>query len=113
MIQVSRHQEKEGRSCGTRTSTGVDAWETTYLHVLSGPDPVVERVRGTALRPVLAMLDDAHTEEFLAEYRDRMRQAYPPRPFGAILPFRRVLVVVHRPGSTSAERGAPAVRSGD
>jgi trans-aconitate 2-methyltransferase len=74
---------------------------------------VVERVRGTALRPVLAMLDDAHTEEFLAEYRDRMRQAYPPRPFGAILPFRRVLVVVHRPGSTSAERGAPAVRSGD
>jgi len=92
----------------------VDAWETTYLHVLSGPDPVAEWVRGTALRPVLAMLDDAQTAEFLAEYRDRMRQAYPARPFGAILPFRRVFVVAHRPGSTSAERAVPpAVRSGD
>ena len=58
----------------------VDAWETTYLHVLSGPDPVAEWVRGTALRPVLAMLDDAQTAEFLAEYRDRMRQAYPATP---------------------------------
>jgi trans-aconitate methyltransferase len=50
----------------------------------------------------------------MAEYRDRMRQAYPPRPFGTMLPFRRVFVVAHRPGSTSAEREAPpAVRSGD
>ncbi len=61
----------------------------------------------------LVARDDTQTEEFLAEYRDRMRQAYPPRPFGTILPFRRVFVVAHRPGSTSAERGAPpAVRSG-
>ena len=76
----------------------VDAWETTYLHVLSGADPVVEWVKGTALRPVLAVLDDAQAGEFLAEYRDRMRRAYPPRSFGTVLPFRRVFVVAYRPG---------------
>jgi trans-aconitate 2-methyltransferase len=66
--------------------------------VLSGADPVVEWVKGTALRPVLAILDDAQAGEFLADYRDRMRQAYPPRPFGTVLPFRRVFVVAHRTG---------------
>jgi trans-aconitate 2-methyltransferase len=75
----------------------VDAWETTYLHVLPGDDPVVQWVKGTALRPVLAALDDAQAAEFLAEYRERMRRAYPPRPYGTVLPFRRVFVVAHRP----------------
>ncbi len=76
----------------------VDAWETTYLHILHGEDPVVEWVKGTALRPVLAVLDDAETAEFLAVYRDQMRRAYPPRSFGTVLPFRRVFVVAHSPG---------------
>ena len=76
----------------------VDAWETTYLHILHGEDPVVEWVKGTALRPVLAVLDDTETAEFLAEYRDRMRRAYPPHSFGTVLPFRRVFVVAHGPG---------------
>ena len=73
----------------------VDAWETTYLHVLAGQDPVVEWVKGTALRPVLAQLDEAEAAEFLAEYQERMRRAYPPRPYGTVLPFRRVFVVAH------------------
>ena len=76
----------------------VDAWETTYLHILDGEDPVVEWVKGTALRPVLAALDELQAAEFLAEYRDRMRRAYPPRSFGTVLPFRRVFVVAQRPG---------------
>jgi trans-aconitate 2-methyltransferase len=74
----------------------VDAWETTYLHVLGGEDPVVEWVKGTALRPVLAALDGTQAEEFLAEYRQRMRQVYPPRSSGTVLPFRRVFVVARR-----------------
>ena len=74
----------------------VDAWETTYLHVLPGEDPVVEWVKGTALRPVLARLDDAQAAEFLGEYRERMRVAYPARPYGTVLPFRRVFVVAQR-----------------
>jgi trans-aconitate 2-methyltransferase len=71
----------------------VDAWETTYLHVLRGADPVVEWYRGTGLRPVLARLDDVQAGRFLAEYRDRVTVAYPPAPYGTVLPFRRVFVV--------------------
>jgi trans-aconitate 2-methyltransferase len=75
----------------------VDAWETTYLHVLTkGEDPVVEWVKGTTLRPVLACLDDEQAAAFLREYGERVRQAYQPHPFGTIFPFRRVFCVLHR-----------------
>jgi trans-aconitate 2-methyltransferase len=76
----------------------VDVWETTYLHVLQGADPVLEWVRGTALRPVLALLasDPAAQTEFLAEYGRRLRSAYPPAPHGTVLPFRRIFVVARR-----------------
>jgi trans-aconitate 2-methyltransferase len=75
----------------------VDAWETTYLHVLPGPDPVLEWVKGTALRPVLGALGPGPDREaFLAEYAALLRAAYPPRPFGTVLPFRRQFVVARR-----------------
>lgn len=74
----------------------VDAWETTYLHLLPGPDAVLEWTRGTALRPVLAALDDDEQAEFVDEYAERLRSAYPARPHGAVLPFRRIFVVAHR-----------------
>ncbi len=74
----------------------VDAWETTYLHVLSGPDPVLEWVKGTALRPVLAALAGEEREAFVAEYRARLQEAYPPQAFGTVLPFRRIFVVGHK-----------------
>jgi trans-aconitate 2-methyltransferase len=70
----------------------VDAWETTYLHVLPGPGPVVEWYRGTGLRPVLAALDPGQAEAFLAEYGARVAKAYPAAPYGTVLPFRRVFV---------------------
>ena len=34
------------------TGAEVDVWETTYLHRLTGPDPVLEWISSTALRPV-------------------------------------------------------------
>jgi len=71
----------------------VDAWETTYLHVLPGQDPVVEWYRGTGLRPVLAALDPGQAERFVAEYSERIAKAYPAAPYGTVLPFRRVFVV--------------------
>ncbi|MBB5938299.1 methyltransferase domain-containing protein [Streptomyces zagrosensis] len=78
----------------------VDAWETTYVQVLTGADPVLEWVKGTALRPVLTALadDPAAAEEFLAEYRDLLRKAYPQGPYGTVFPFRRIFVVAHRVG---------------
>jgi trans-aconitate 2-methyltransferase len=76
----------------------VDAWETTYLHLLSGPDPVLEWVKGTGLRPILAQLDDDDRAAFLAEYGALLRRAYPVRADGCTpFPFRRVFVVTHRP----------------
>jgi trans-aconitate 2-methyltransferase len=75
-----------------------DAWETTYLHVLSGPDPVLAWVRSTVLRPVLALLPDGDAARFTAEYAAALRTAYPPRPDGTtVLPFRRVFAVGTRP----------------
>jgi trans-aconitate 2-methyltransferase len=74
----------------------VDAWETTYLHVLPGRDPVLEWYKGTGLRPVIDALTPELAEEFLAEYGARVRAAYPARPYGTVLPFRRVFVVAQR-----------------
>jgi trans-aconitate 2-methyltransferase len=73
---------------------GVDAWETTYQHVLWGPDPVFEWVSGTALRPYLALLDHASALRFSEEYRIQLAEAYPPDARGTtVFPFRRVFVV--------------------
>jgi trans-aconitate 2-methyltransferase len=74
-----------------------DVWETTYHHVLEGDDAVLEWVRGTALRPVLSVLDDAEAAEFAEELRVRLREAYPARTYGTVLPFRRIFAVAQRP----------------
>jgi trans-aconitate 2-methyltransferase len=79
-----------------REGCAVDAWETSYLHVLPGPDPVTEWYRGTGLRPVLSMLTPELAEEFLGAYRERVAQAYPAAPYGTVLPFRRIFVVASR-----------------
>jgi trans-aconitate 2-methyltransferase len=74
----------------------VDAWETTYVHILHGEDPVLEWYKGTGLRPVLAALDEDRAADFLAEYGGRVSEAYPPSSFGTVFPFRRVFAVAHR-----------------
>jgi len=82
----------------TAAGLTADVWETTYLHVLSGTDPVLAWVRSTTLRPVLARLDEAQTAEFTAAYAAALREAYPPRPDGTtVLPFRRIFAVGARP----------------
>lgn len=75
----------------------VDAWETTYLHVLSGPDPVFRWVSGTGARPTLQALPDGLRADFEDEFRRRLREAYPERGCGVVLPFRRVFVVTQAP----------------
>ncbi|GAA0258458.1 trans-aconitate 2-methyltransferase [Saccharothrix mutabilis subsp. mutabilis] len=74
----------------------VDAWETTYLQRLTGADPVLEWITGTALRPVRAALDDAAWAEFRERLAPRLRAAYPRRADGTTwFPFRRVFAVAH------------------
>ncbi|MFJ9949297.1 methyltransferase domain-containing protein [Kitasatospora sp. NPDC091207] len=71
-----------------------DVWETTYSTLLPGPDPVLEWVKGTALRPVLTRLTDpAERAAFLAEYGALLREAYPAGPYGTVFPFRRIFAV--------------------
>ena len=75
-----------------------DAWETTYLHVLTGADPVLGWVRSTVLRPVLARLPEDDAARLAAEYAAALREVYPPRSDGTtVLPFRRVFAVGSRP----------------
>lgn len=72
----------------------VDAWETTYLHVLEGPDAVFEWVRATGARPVLEALPDAVRPAFEDAFRARLRESYPADSRGrVVLPFRRVFAV--------------------
>jgi trans-aconitate 2-methyltransferase len=71
----------------------VDAWETTYLHVLTGDDPVFTWVSGTGARPTLQALPDDLRPRFEREFRRRLAAAYPAHEFGVVLPFRRVFVV--------------------
>ncbi|MEZ4713439.1 MAG: methyltransferase domain-containing protein [Caldilineaceae bacterium] len=72
----------------------LDIWETEYLQILAGDDPVLEWVKGTGLRPILNALGDAEREQFLAVYAARLRTAYPLRANGHTLyPFRRLFLV--------------------
>ena len=73
-----------------------DVWETTYLQVLQGPDAVVRWISGTGLRPVLGALDGADRDDFVADYRALVASAYPARPWGTVLPYRRIFAVAQR-----------------
>lgn len=74
----------------------VDIWESVYQQALSGDDPVLEWIKGTALRPYLARLQDEPDLQkgFLEELAQRLRGAYPRRADGVtLLPFRRIFMV--------------------
>lgn len=79
----------------------VDAWETTYLHLLAGPDPVFAWVSGTGARPTLQALPDDLRAAFETEFKRRLAAAYPERAYGVVLPFRRVFVVAQVGGSAA------------
>lgn len=81
----------------------VEAWETTYLHVLdpegASACPVLDWISATGLRPALDVL--THPDEradFLHRYQRALELAYPRRSYGVPFEFRRVFAVGHRPG---------------
>jgi trans-aconitate 2-methyltransferase len=83
-----------------RLGCEVDAWETTYLHVLDAtrdPDPVFTWVSGTGARPTLQALPGHLRPRFEDEFKRRLRAAYPDTGRGVVLPFRRVFVVARTP----------------
>lgn len=71
----------------------VDAWQTTYIHVLTGPDPVLEWFKGSALRPYLNKLEGPTRDAFLADLATRFEAAYAPKGNVTLLPFPRIFFV--------------------
>jgi trans-aconitate 2-methyltransferase len=74
----------------------VEAWETTYLHVLTGDDPVFRWIESTGARPVLQALDGALLDDFTREYKAQLRAAYPGHDYGVVLPYRRIFCVARK-----------------
>ncbi len=75
----------------------VDAWESTYLHVLSGEDPVFDWISGTSLRPTVQALPGELRPAFEAELRRRLREVYHSHDGRVTLPFRRVFATARIP----------------
>lgn len=79
-------------------ASSLDIWESEYLQVLSGDDPVKEWTKGTWLTQFLDRLDPAERAAFEADYAQRLRAAYPRLADGTTLfPFRRLFIVLHKP----------------
>ncbi len=86
-------------------SAGLDVWETSYVQVLTGENPVAEFTKGSWLKPLLDALEEPERSGFEAEYRRLVLEAYPPREDGTTLfPFTRLFMVAvksagRRPGA--------------
>lgn len=72
----------------------LDLWVSEYMHVLEGEHPVLEWVKGAALRPVLTALEGAEREAFVAAYGARLKPHVPPQQDGRTLLFFRRLFMV-------------------
>lgn len=78
-------------------AASLDVWETEYMQILEGANPVAEWTKGTWLRPFLDALEEPERSGFEAAYRARVAAAYPPLPDGRTLfPFRRLFLVARR-----------------
>lgn len=72
----------------------VDAWETTYIHQLTGEHAVLDWITGTALLPVSERLNAQEYQQFREDLIPLLDDAYPPRSDGTTFyPFRRVFFV--------------------
>jgi trans-aconitate 2-methyltransferase len=74
-----------------------EAWETIYYHELPGASAIVDWMKGTALRPVLAALSPAEAREFETALLARTAGAYAQGPRGVVFPFRRLFFVARAP----------------
>lgn len=72
----------------------LDLWETRYVQVLEGENPVAQFTKGSWLKPMLDALEEPERSEFEAAYREKVLQYYPPREDGTTLfPFNRMFMV--------------------
>ena len=75
----------------------LDLWTSEYLHILNGPEDIVEWYKGTSLRPYLDNMPVSDQPKFIAAYQSLIAAAYPPQSDGRILfPFRRLFLIAYR-----------------
>lgn len=75
----------------------LDIWETEYLQIMDGDNPIADWTKATFLLPFLDALEGADRSAFEAEYRDLVRKAYAKREDGKTLfPFRRLFLIARR-----------------
>ncbi|HEU4599870.1 MAG TPA: methyltransferase domain-containing protein [Solirubrobacterales bacterium] len=96
LARPSSHDPRTYLDVLAREGFAVDAWEATYLHVLTGEDAVFDWISGTSLLPTRAALPEELFERFAAELKRRLRAAYPAREGRVVMPFRRIFVVATR-----------------
>jgi trans-aconitate 2-methyltransferase len=76
---------------------GIDIWETEYLQILEGENPVKEWTKGTWLTRYLDVLEGPERAAFEAAYGERVAKAYPRNSAGQTLfPFRRLFMLAQR-----------------
>ena len=74
--------------------SSLDIWETDYIQVLSGDNPVKEWTKGTWLMPLLSALEEPERSEFETAYGELILDSYPKERDGTTLfPFRRMFIV--------------------
>lgn len=93
LLEPERYYAVLSESCGE-----IDIWSTTYLQALTGPDAVLEWMKGTALRPCLAALpDEVMRRAYLDALGGRLSSAFPRRPDGTtLMPFPRLFLVARK-----------------
>jgi len=78
-------------------SQNIDIWETEYLQVLEGDNPVKEWTKGSWLTRYLDTLQGPDKAAFEAAYGERVARAYPRNSAGQTLfLFRRLFMVAER-----------------
>lgn len=75
-------------------TSSLDVWETEYMQVLTGDNPIKEWTKGTWLRPLLDALEEPEQSEFETAYSELVAKAYPKQPNGTtIFPFKRLFII--------------------
>lgn len=78
-------------------TTRVDIWRTTYEHVMPDVASIVDWVKGTGIRPYLAVLSEEEQAEYLVQYSRAIDEAYPQRADGKrLFSFPRIFIVAVR-----------------